>query len=1621
MSSESLKELKAIIKEDSIQSTYKLALVRGLVEIISDCPNPILNKNGQPLYPFTPLLKKIITYYYPIFSYSSFIPQSKGELLIDEKMKFLVIRKAMEPIILYYEERGGYTAFISDMENDNIQLEISFDYINLIEKMAKVIIDQPMKYLGSSIYSNYYSVVRYEKSLEFQTEGSKQPINNGMGFFSIEPKYRSILEHKKYSPELLDIIIQRWVDFTLTLLQSDELSCDVLFNLLQRNTSKIENDEHTHNIKKTQEHILSDSSELYNLFHFDGADRNNRLSLLQTIFQSHNISSHIGIEKAIQENYSQYMSIVDKLFHFKQEIMSNNHYIQKNSDDIEKIGRLFDISTTVDNPQGIIDSLSCYYSDQQVLAEEFNNITDQIEKKNKNITALENEEEIIKRNIEHIAEVVKRKKQLELSLNTIEKEIEKIRKKINITNPPFGYVDKPITRFLTYCDVVSRDVVRQSIQLYLDISEANISRQKIDLPSWFINGFHIWWDKKKTSTQEKTPLPSPNDYTHPKKPYLSFNTRESEILICIPPQKFDYFEEQPDVNLVIIDGNRILIEEKCPLYQKSGVLWTEESTYHIDHPSSFYQVEMFIDGSATHNPEKLNAFTNDQTYLLFDYNSGKQILHDGVPSKRFILVTKHLRDILPSEAIIESGQLAGEWYEYQYIVIDPTEVRELSIGNLFESLDENSMRTSKINFYVDPLVHAKDFLLNGNNVILGYPPTVRILNCNNQLLDELKISIHPDPHIWCSIQKTKFVPLGEVPVFKVNNPDDQSCSIDVDLGDDALLGKEPIGIYVVRFRNYRTRTDFIMRCAFLPGFLYQFSNALYVPKMPISPPVNLRIESDRDIFFEPLDAIISVERISEGLLLATDPIPKIQGTLRYQIDEGNTLTGKITFLVPLLAWRFENKTTDTVWPIHRDVYIMSEDEYESLGSNITVSVYLPYWYIGQGKLQLSTGEQSTDAPISNGRGVFSLDRFSDTVSMADAKEVLFDFSLKTEYGDEISCPIFKIERWYVELSKSPKVFLDSSGNRVLSVEWVEYGDTTNRGVILWKIGCMESDNSIVHEEEYIASDERSLNIIKSQNEFTPGQYKLYFYKKTDEWDPKPIPFDIENALNVFPIKIDQESEILTNIVDADIDLIPPDPADLTVEKSIENIIGKIEIGYINESTSALAYLKDNYTPHQLDCLPQDINERLQRVLIDVISDPSVSENVKKTAIYLIGRQHNKEMDQTLIRIFDSHDETNDIRLQALKGLGSCSSQEFLDSLYNSSNDPDKKIRIEVAKILGRINNDSAIPHLLLLTNDGNPEVQKAAIASLEYYTMVEEVINTLMSIIVDKSKDTNVRIKTILVFLNKFSLPQDHIKKLVDLSQNDADDEVRQVAHEVLMRRESIDPKERKLHLNALITETKSSNLQKRMIAIKQLSFYDEEEVIQTLSEFIDNPIDEIRKEVVESLIKMNSFKSIPILIRLLEDPDIDIQNSSNYACMRLRDQLISELKMTVDRRAIAAAYLSKLGIFAVESLIQVICDAEKYHAKTSPYEIRMAAVKALSQIQDPRVIDYLVRALNDQDDEVVASVAQVFGSIGNANNIQHLENVMEKYEILLKKDHTKTYVVKELDKAIDELKKKYS
>ena len=102
----SLIEINSIIERDSKDSTYKYALLRGIIDIIIEYPQLITKYEYEDKVklPFGLLIFNWIFYYYPIFSSSVFIPQKNGESPTSNK---LAIRKYYSPIIKHYSMNGG--------------------------------------------------------------------------------------------------------------------------------------------------------------------------------------------------------------------------------------------------------------------------------------------------------------------------------------------------------------------------------------------------------------------------------------------------------------------------------------------------------------------------------------------------------------------------------------------------------------------------------------------------------------------------------------------------------------------------------------------------------------------------------------------------------------------------------------------------------------------------------------------------------------------------------------------------------------------------------------------------------------------------------------------------------------------------------------------------------------------------------------------------------------------------------------------------------------------------------------------------------------------------------------------------------------------------------------------------------------------------------------------------------------------------------------------------------------------------------------------------------------------------------------------------------------------------
>ena len=74
------KNIAKIIERDSKVTTYKFALLRGVIDIIQDNSRYISFTEGRVFIPTGLLIEKWILYYYPILESPTYIPQINGDV-----------------------------------------------------------------------------------------------------------------------------------------------------------------------------------------------------------------------------------------------------------------------------------------------------------------------------------------------------------------------------------------------------------------------------------------------------------------------------------------------------------------------------------------------------------------------------------------------------------------------------------------------------------------------------------------------------------------------------------------------------------------------------------------------------------------------------------------------------------------------------------------------------------------------------------------------------------------------------------------------------------------------------------------------------------------------------------------------------------------------------------------------------------------------------------------------------------------------------------------------------------------------------------------------------------------------------------------------------------------------------------------------------------------------------------------------------------------------------------------------------------------------------------------------------------------------------------------------------
>ncbi|MBX7109304.1 MAG: hypothetical protein K1X61_11710 [Chitinophagales bacterium] len=210
MQTDVFQNISKIIERDSKTTTYKFALLRGVIDIIQD-NSPFTNISKDRVhFPTGLLIEKWMLYYYPILECSTNIPQINGATNLAFGIQFKNIIKA-------YESVGGFSAFCNDLKNKGIPKNLHADFLALSKKLKGTITTMPMKYIGRSISNEYYSIFNFDSAT---TRRSSIQIDlefliTHFGTFSIPRDYYEAFKVLGSFISGQDSILFKWAEFSV--------------------------------------------------------------------------------------------------------------------------------------------------------------------------------------------------------------------------------------------------------------------------------------------------------------------------------------------------------------------------------------------------------------------------------------------------------------------------------------------------------------------------------------------------------------------------------------------------------------------------------------------------------------------------------------------------------------------------------------------------------------------------------------------------------------------------------------------------------------------------------------------------------------------------------------------------------------------------------------------------------------------------------------------------------------------------------------------------------------------------------------------------------------------------------------------------------------------------------------------------------------------------------------------------------------------------------------------------------------------------------------------------------------------------------------------------------------
>lgn len=202
--------ISKIIERESKTTTYKFALLRGVIDIISDNSPFIKTDAASAVFPLGLLIEKWLIYYFPFYEHERPAPQINGT----NKLAF---QDELKEVINYYKSSGGLSVLFHEMRTRGVSADIQPSFLALVKKLRDTITKMPMRYLGSSINNGHYTLFKYQASGRMSTPvRTTEDMIRTFGNCVIPIEYYEAFRLFGSFLSGNDSILFKWADFSVT-------------------------------------------------------------------------------------------------------------------------------------------------------------------------------------------------------------------------------------------------------------------------------------------------------------------------------------------------------------------------------------------------------------------------------------------------------------------------------------------------------------------------------------------------------------------------------------------------------------------------------------------------------------------------------------------------------------------------------------------------------------------------------------------------------------------------------------------------------------------------------------------------------------------------------------------------------------------------------------------------------------------------------------------------------------------------------------------------------------------------------------------------------------------------------------------------------------------------------------------------------------------------------------------------------------------------------------------------------------------------------------------------------------------------------------------------------------